>query len=280
MIAVKGANGQLGKTLFEKLGSEATFFDKKTLDITSPVEVDKVIGALPKGSIIINTAAYTDVEKAEDEPELAFSVNELGPKNLAVYCVKYGHFLIHVSTDYVFDGKVERPLRESDPVNALGIYGKSKLAGERAVMEAGNNYLILRTSWLHGPHRKNFVKTMLSLRNRESINVVDDQIGSPCYVGDLADVIIEISKRKELINGSIYHYSNGGQCSWYEFAKEIMSQTDSKCIVRPIATSEYPTKVNRPKFTVLDKSKITNTLKVKVPHWTEGLKKCLNQISY
>ena len=271
-ILVTGSNGQLGSELKELLPN-AIFTDADVLDITNP----NAINSFVKNNnieIIINCAAYTAVDKAEDEHELAQRINCDGPKNLA----ETGCKIIHISTDYVFDGKACQPYTPDNKPAPISVYGKTKLAGETAVIESAKEYIIIRTAWLYSSYGNNFVKTMRRLGSeRETINVVYDQIGSPTYAKDLAETIVKILPQMNNNTNGIYHFSNEGVCSWYDFAKEIMELSNLSCKVSPILSAEYPTKATRPFYSVLDKSKLRKTFNISIPHWKESLRKCLKQ---
>lgn len=271
-ILVTGANGQLG-TEFKKLLPNAIFAGADVLDIT---DLDAVKNFVQKNSIkiIINCAAYTAVDKAEDEIELAKKINEDGPRNLALSGTK----IIHISTDYVFDGNNYKPYLPQDKTNPISVYGRTKLAGELAVLENAKIAIIVRTAWLYSAHGNNFVKTMRRLGvEKESLNVVADQIGSPTFAGDLAQAIVDILPQMNEANKGIYHYTNEGVCSWYDFAVKIMELSGLNCKVNPIPSSAYPTKATRPFYSVLSKEKIKNVFNIEIPHWKEGLVKCLKQ---
>ncbi len=272
MILITGGNGQLGTEL-SKLLSDAIRTDAKELDITDEVAVYKYVKT-HNIDTIINCAAYTAVDNAEDNVELASKINVDGPKNLA----KTGAKIIHISTDYVFDGKGCKPYTPDDITNPISVYGKTKLAGEKEVQKNAKIYAVIRTAWLYSPYGKNFVKTMRSFgETKESLNVVCDQIGTPTYAGDLAEAIVKIIPQLNLENSGIYHFTNEGVCSWYDFATEIMEQSGLKCKVNPILSSAYPTKATRPFYSVLDKSKIKETFGIEISHWKKGLEKCLKQ---
>ncbi len=271
-ILVTGSNGQLGSEL-KNLIPDAIFTDSNELNIT---KLDAVMDFVKNNNIntIINCAAYTAVDKAEDEPELAAKVNTVGPENLA----KTGCKLIHVSTDYVFDGTGHKPYMPDDSATPVSVYGKTKLAGEQAVLLSAKEAVIIRTAWLYSSFGNNFVKTMRRLgAERESLNVVADQIGTPTYARDLAEAIVAILPQINEQTKGIYHYTNEGVCSWYDFAHEIMELSGLKCKVCPIPSSAYPTKATRPFYSVLDKSKIKQTFNLEIPHWKEGLTTCLKQ---
>ena len=271
-VLITGAKGQLGTEL-AKLLPNAVLTDVDTLDITNLSAVQKFI-AENKIEIIINAAAYTTVDKAEDDVELAYKINTLGPENLA----KTGCKIVHISTDYVFDGKGHKPYTPKDKTNPVSVYGKTKRLGEQAVLNNSKQAVIIRTAWLYSPYGNNFVKTMRKLgAQKTSINVVNDQIGTPTYAADLANAIVKILPQISKKTAGIYHFTNEGVCSWYDFAVEIMSLSKLKCRVNPIPSSAYPTKATRPFYSVLDKSKIKETFNLQIPHWKESLKKCLKQ---
>jgi len=277
-ILITGSNGQLGseiKELSPLYRHEYFFADKTELDIC---DNQKISEFLDKNSIdiIINCAAYTAVDKAESEAELAYKINSEAVKNLAQESKKRGLSLIHISTDYVFDGTNCKPYTESDPTNPQGVYGKSKNGGEKAMIESKCKGTIIRTSWLYSSYGANFVKTMLRLgKEREALNVVFDQVGTPCYARDLAKVILENIEILASKEGEIYHYSNEGVISWYDFAKEIIKMAKLTCKINPIESSEYPTPAKRPHFGVLNKAKIKSDLKIEIPYWKDSLSECL-----
>ncbi len=271
-VMITGANGQLGQEL-QKLLPEAVLTDVETLDITD-LEAVKAFVAENQIDTIVNCAAYTAVDKAEDEPELAAKINTLGPENLA----KSGAKVVHVSTDYVFDGCGHKPYSTEDAANPVSVYGRTKLAGERAVLAHAEVAVVIRTAWLYSPYGNNFVKTMRRLgAEKESLNVVADQIGTPTYAGDLAEAIVQILPQLSKETKGVYHYTNEGVCSWYDFATKIMELSGLNCRVNPIPSSAYPTKATRPFYSVLDKSKIKSTFGIQIPHWEKGVKKCLKQ---
>ncbi len=271
-ILITGCNGQLGTEL-KKLLPDAICTDVDDLDITDFVAVQKFITDNDVGTII-NCAAYTAVDKAEDHKELAKKINEDGPRNLALTGAK----IIHISTDYVFDGHNYKPYHSEDETHPLSVYGVTKRAGELAVWENAKEVVIIRTAWLYSNYGNNFVKTMRRLGHEKSeINVVADQIGSPTFAGDLAEAIVTILPQMNEQNKGVYHYTNEGICSWYDFACEIMSLSGMNCKVNPIPSSAYPTKAVRPFYSVLSKEKIKSTFKINIPHWKESLKKCLSQ---
>ncbi len=271
-ILVTGANGQLGTEL-QKLLPNAMFADIDVLDITDLEAVRKFVND-NQIDVIVNCAAYTAVDKAEDDVELAQKINEDGPRNLALSGAK----IVHISTDYVFSGTNHKPYLPEDATNPVSVYGKTKRAGELAVLDNAKIAVVIRTAWLYSAHGNNFVKTMRRLGSeKESLNVVADQIGSPTYAEDLAQAIVTILPQINEVNKGIYHYTNEGVCSWYDFATEIMSLSGLACKVKPISSSAYPTKATRPFYSVLSKEKIKNVFNIEIPHWKESLVKCLKQ---
>ncbi len=233
---------------------------------------------------IINCAAYTMVDKAEDETSLCYDINVFGPQNLAKLACDLDASLIHISTDYVFSGDTDSPYSEENPKAPCCVYGSSKSEGEDLVLSLCKNSLIIRTAWLYGRYGHNFVYTMLKLMNqKDHLNVVDDQVGSPTWTKDLANVIITIISKAEIHYG-IYHYTNEGQCSWFEFSKEIYRLgvtygiIKNQCEIRPIKTSEYKTKAKRPLYSVLSKEKIKRVYRIDIPHWKLSLQKFLEEI--
>lgn len=272
MYLITGCNGQLGTELKKRI-PDAICADVDMLDITDGASVQKFVRE-NNVDLIINCAAYTAVDKAEDDIDLATKINVDGPANLA----KTGAKIIHISTDYVFDGCGHYPYSPDDETNPVSVYGKTKRAGELAVLNNAPVAVVIRTAWLYSPYGNNFVKTMRRLgAEKESINVVADQIGTPTYAGDLADAIVQIIPQMTRENSGIYHFTNIGVCSWYDFANEIMEMSGLKCVVNPIKSSEYPTRAVRPFYSVLDKSKIQAVFNIKIQHWKKGLEKCLKQ---
>ena len=274
-ILVTGGNGQLAQCLKDVVKNndelDVNFQDLPELDITN---IQQLVSYFSKNELdyCINCAAYTAVELAEEQSDLAYAVNADGPKNLAEVCKKHQVKLLHISTDFVFDGKKQTPYIETDMPNPLGVYGKSKWQGERNIQEIMEDYFILRTSWLYSEYGNNFMKTMLKLsETRDEINVVSDQIGSPTYAGDLAEVLIKIVLSSSTNHG-LYHFSNSGAISWYDFAVEIFTQFGKKIEVKPITTEDYPTAAKRPKFSVLDTTKIENNFDCTLKDWQGSLK--------
>ena len=280
-ILVFGRIGQLGSALAEVLSDryETRFIDQPELDLTVPESVrDHVQTYLP--SIVINAAAYTAVDRAETEPELAHIINARAPESLAYACDEAGAVLIHYSTDYVFDGTASMPYTETAAVAPTGVYGQSKLAGEIAVASATQRYVILRTAWLYSAVGHNFVKTMLKLADSgQPVRVVADQIGSPTYAQDLARVtrsIIEVlnSSREDCFG--LYHVTNSGTTSWHGLAQEIFRLTAQQdVVVQPISTEEYPTPAPRPAYTALDCSKLERVFGLTLPSWRDALARCI-----
>ena len=273
-ILITGANGQLG-TEITKLLPDAIAATSKDLDITKEREVRSIVK--DNGiDTIINCAAYTAVDAAEYDVFKATSINVDGTKFLA----QTGCKLVHISTDYVFDGASNTPYKTTDKPYPLSVYGFTKMLGEKAVLRYSPVSVIIRTSWLFSQNGKNFFKTMQRLgAEKTEINVVNDQIGSPTYAPDLASAIVEILPQINDFNSGIYHFTNMGQCSWYEFACEIMKKSGLKCNVNPIPTSEYPTDAKRPMYSVLDKSKIQETFGLKIPTWKDALVRCIKSNS-
>ena len=274
-ILITGSNGQLGSEIgvLSKTSRHSFFFtDVAELDITDKSAVD-VFVTENKIDILVNCAAYTHVDKAEEDTETADKINHLAVKNLSEVCAENKLMLIHISTDYVYDGTKNTPYVESDPTTPLGIYGRTKLDGENAVIHSGCDYLIIRTSWLYSSFGNNFVKTMRRLTaEKESLKVVFDQVGTPTYAGDLAKTILDIIDSEKIDgNSGIYHFSNEGVCSWYDFAIEIRDLFKNECDIQPCHSDEFPSKVTRPNFSVLDKTKIKETFDLKIPHWKTSL---------
>lgn len=279
-ILVTGANGQLGSEM-QRLGAVSPnnyiFTDAAELDVTDAGAVRRATEQT-RAEAIVNCAAYTDVERAEENEAAADRLNRLAPANLAAAAAATGATLIHISTDYVFDGRAHTPYTEQAPTAPLSVYGRTKLAGEQAVEASGCSYLILRTAWLYSAFGNNFLKTMLRLTaERESLKVVFDQIGTPTYAGDLALGIFSVIEGGQLRgHEGLYHFSDEGVCSWYDFAVEIAAAAGhDKCRIEPCSTAEYPTKAPRPAYSVLDKGKFKTTFGIEIPHWRESLLYCL-----
>ncbi|MBP6431520.1 MAG: dTDP-4-dehydrorhamnose reductase [Ferruginibacter sp.] len=285
-ILVTGANGQLGSEVkaisVNYTNYNFLFVGKDDLLIDDYIAVENFFQN-NNIDICINCAAYTAVDKAESEPEKAFAINAHGASNLATQCQYYNAQLIHISTDYVFNGNATQPIKEDEPTNPIGIYGVSKLKGEELVRQVNPSAIIIRTSWVYSSFGNNFVKTMIRLMNeRESISVVNDQIGKPTYARDLAEAILKLVVAHPIldIKSSILHYSNSGNpISWYDFAIAINKKINSKCVVNAIPTSSYPTPAKRPVYSVLDTTKIEKELDITIANWEDGLERCLTLLN-
>ncbi len=281
-ILVTGANGQLGnemRRVAQNSTHEFIFTDVAELDITKLEDISELC-KIRNVDIIVNCAAYTNVDAAEDNEAVADLINNVAVRNLAIVTKEINATLIHISTDYVFHGDKCIPYKESWDTNPLGIYGKTKLAGEQAIAAIGAKHIIFRTAWLYSKHGKNFVKTMQMLTStKDSLKVVFDQVGTPTYAGDLADLIYHIIDTDQLDKQGIYHYSNEGVTSWYDFAKEICELSGNNCDIQPCHSDEFPSKVKRPHFSVLDKTKVKNTFGITVPYWKDSLRKCIAELS-
>lgn len=276
-VLVTGANGQLGRSMRD-IAPNYIYTDVEELDITN-IEAVRTLCASEDVEIVVNCAAYTAVDKAEDDEEMADLINNRAVENLAVVCKELGATLIHISTDYVFQGEKNTPCREDEPTNPLGVYGKTKLAGEQSIERVGCKALVFRTAWLYSAYGANFVKTIKGLSaQRDTLKVVFDQVGTPTYAADLAAVIHKAIEEEMLVEGT-YHYSNEGVCSWYDFARQIVALSGNECDVQPCYSDEFPSKVKRPHFSVLDKSKLKSTFGVSVPYWVDSLKECICQLS-
>ncbi len=289
IILVTGANGQVGKEI-QHLSNKFpaftfVFSDVEMLDITNKKAVNSLFKKT-KFSYCINCAAYTAVDKAEENKPMAKAVNVDGAKNLASACNKAGIPLIHFSTDYVYHGKQSSPFKEGDKTSPKSVYAVTKLKGEKAAMKANSRTMVIRTSWVYSSFGHNFVKTMLRLgQERESLGIVFDQIGSPTYARDLAYAVLLILSRVDsnqidpaFIEG-IYHYSNEGVCSWYDFALAIFEMEDIDCNVKPIESKDYPTPAKRPPFSVLNKNKFKTIFDIEIPHWRDSLINCLQAMT-
>ena len=283
-ILVTGANGQLGnemRIVAKNSADNYIFTDVAELDITNAEAVEKMVMDNDV-KVIVNCAAYTNVDKAEDDSEFAEILNAKAAENLAVAMKKNDGLLVHVSTDYVFGGtKNNTPCKEDEPANPTGVYGVTKLHGEQAIMATGCHYIIIRTAWLYSEFGKNFLKTMLNLTaTKPQLKVVFDQVGSPTYAYDLALAIFDIvENRKYEGNDGVYHYSNEGVCSWFDFTKMIAEYAgNTQCDIQPCHSDEFPSKVVRPSYSVLDKTKIKATFGTVVPYWTDSLKVCMNNL--
>ena len=287
-VLITGSNGQLGSEIKELASDyenlECIFRDLPELDICDTETLTTIISDQHINAVI-NCAAYTAVDKAEEEEQIAQKVNSEGVLNLVDALKKVDGKLIHISTDYVFDGNHSQPYKESDPVSPIGVYGETKRAGELAVLNSSIDSIVIRTSWLYSVYGNNFVKTMLRLGNqKKSIQVVSDQKGTPTFAKDLAKTCLDILSNAGSTNistkGSLYHYSNEGVTSWYDFAKAIMVISNIDCNIIPIETKDYPTQAVRPLYSVLDKSKITSDFKVTIPHWRDSLTNCIKKINH
>ena len=283
-ILVTGASGQLGVSVRDAANCSDNNFvfsdiraegDVIPLDITDASAVSKVLKD-NEISAVINCAAYTDVNRAESEPAIADMVNCKAAGVLASAAAQVDALLVHISTDYVFAGDSCRPYTEADATSPLGVYGRTKLAGEKAIEASGCRYLILRTSWLYSNYGKNFYKTMLDLTaSRPVVKVVSDQTGTPTWASDLAEAIVTILDGNMSFESGVYHYSNEGVCSWYDFAKEICAGVGYLCDVMPCRSEDYPSPVRRPHFSVLDKTRFKETFGIEIPHWRESLLSCI-----
>lgn len=282
-ILVTGANGQLGREM-QRLGAVSPnnylFTDVAELDITDPEAVRLCVTGNRIGAIV-NCAAYTNVERAEEDEATADRLNRAAVGNLARAAAEADALLVHVSTDYVFDGCASLPYTEEDPTTPRSAYGRTKLAGEETVRASGCRHLILRTAWLYSEYGNNFLKTMLRLTaERETLNVVFDQVGTPTYAGDLALAIFSILEGGlDRGHEGTYHFSDEGVCSWYDFAVEIARAAGhDRCRISPCRTADYPTKAVRPAFSVLDKGKLKRTFGIEIPHWRESMFYCLKRL--
>ena len=281
-ILVTGSNGQLGRELLEISGRfpklNFLFTDVAELDITKQAEIKKFLAENPV-DLLINCAAYTAVDKAESEAEAAHLLNTVAPGLLAAEAASQGFAMIHISTDYVFSGQSYKPYTEADDPDPVSGYGKSKLGGEQAVLNSGANAMVIRTSWLYSAFGHNFLKTILRFgKEKPELKVVFDQIGTPTYAGDLAKCILDIISSHSIPKASVYHYSNEGVCSWYDFARAIAEYESLPCKIMPIRTSEYPTPAPRPAYSVLDKCKIKNDFGIEIPWWKDSIHHCLERL--
>lgn len=283
-ILITGSNGQLGMS-FRKIAPEHPehdffFYGSKELDITSYSSIEKAFKET-QPDVVINCAAYTAVDKAEEEPEKAFAVNAEGVKHLVEACKLKKTALIHISTDYVFDGRKDSPYLETDPTNPISVYGESKLAGEKYILKSKLKAFVVRTSWLYSEFGNNFLKTMLRLGQECSeLKVVSDQFGSPTYASDLAHACLTLVRQIELKSNEpvVYHFSNIGEINWYEFAATIMKQAKLSCNVLPINSEAYPTKAIRPSFSKLRCKKIEEDYQVTINTWKTSLKKSISNL--
>lgn len=280
-ILVTGANGQLGTSIrnaAQQTLDNYIFTDVDELDITGREAICNMVKKL-KVDVIVNCAAYTNVDAAEENTDAANLLNNVAVENLATVASEVGATLIHISTDYVFGGDTHNtPYNEEHPTHPTGVYGRTKLAGEQAVLRSRCNHIIIRTAWLYSPYGKNFFKTMLSLTaTRPQVNVVCDQVGTPTYAAHLAGAIVHIITSRQLHKQGTYHYSNQGVCSWYDFAHAIASLAHhTQCTVQPCSSSQYPSRVVRPPYSVLDKTHIISTFGINIPHWYDALCECFH----
>lgn len=289
-VLVTGGNGQLGcalRTAAKGSSDRYVFTDISNLpgeetvylDVTNPAAVEIVCDS-EKVDVIINCASYTDVEGAEGDPGSAALLNTEVPRTLASVCRSRRATLIHISTDYVFSGQASEPIKEDAAPAPANVYGASKLAGEKAILDSACSAIIIRTAWMYSRYGRNFLKTMLGLtRDREQIRVVSDQVGTPTLADDLAAFIVDIISSRKLGEKGIYNYSNLGVTSWYDFASAIRDLSGNNCEISPCRSSEYPQKARRPHYSVLDKSLVQKTFGIAIPHWYESLKKCMEQIN-
>lgn len=285
-ILVTGANGQLGSELRELSAKytdyEFTFTDVAELDITNIDSLNAYFQSQPKFDFLINCAAYTAVDAAESNQELAFKLNTTAVDMLVEMAGKYGFFLIQISTDYVFDGEKNRPYDEEDVPIPSSIYGKTKNDAERLILYSDIRAIVIRTAWLYSTYGKNFVKSMIKYgTERDELNVVFDQVGTPTYAADLADAILQILPQLQAMPKpytDLFHYTNEGVCSWYDFTQHILRHENINCRVNPIRSEQYPTPAKRPAFSVLDKSKIKTKFGITIPYWTDSLDEMLNKL--
>ena len=286
-ILVLGCNGQLGRCLYDQLEGtdyKSIYTSRAHIDITD-FEATKIALLEMAPDVIINATAYTAVDKAEEDQEMANLINHLAVKNIADICNQQGYWLIHVSTDYVFDGESDGPYKENDQTNPQGIYGETKLNGELAIQSSGCKHIIIRTAWVFSEYGNNFLKTMLRLgKEHNELNIVGDQIGCPTYAQDIASAIVQIIPQLHLQKHcGLYHYSGDAPCSWYDFAKAIFDQAKINNLKTPITinsidTSAYPTPAKRPAFSVLDCSKIHNEFGIALSNWDDGIKQIIGKL--
>jgi dTDP-4-dehydrorhamnose reductase len=280
-ILVTGSNGQLGSDLRDLAASypqnEFVFTDVAELSITDRDAVNSFF-ANERPAYLVNCAAYTAVDKAESEKALSDEINGTAVGILASACQEHGTRFIHISTDYVFNGEASSPLKETDQVDPVNAYGASKLLGEQLAVQNNPSVIIIRTSWVYSFYGKNFVKTMMRLMSeKQSLGIIDDQLGSPTYAADLAEAIMQIISSGKWEQG-IYNYSNDGVISWFDFANEIKHQIGSNCIVNPLTTEQFPTPAKRPKYSVLDKAKIQQTFSISLKDWKHSLRVCISKL--
>ena len=290
IVLVTGSNGQLGcaiRAAARGSSDRYVFTDISTLpgeetvylDVTNPAAVD-IVCESEKVDVIINCAGYTDVEGAEGDPGTAALLNTEVPRTLASVCRSRRSTLIHISTDYVFSGQASEPIKEDAAPAPSSVYGTSKLAGEKAILDSACSSIIIRTGWMFSRYGRNFVKTMIALtRDRDQLRVVCDQVGTPTSADDLAAFLVEMISSRKLGEKGIYNYSNLGVTSWYDFAMAIRDLSGNDCEITPCRSSEYPQKARRPHYSVLDKSLVQKTFGIAIPHWYESLKKCMEEIN-
>lgn len=283
-ILVTGANGQLGnemRNVSKSSSDHYIFTDVAELDITNIEAIRKIVRDEQVG-VIVNCAAYTNVDKAEDDQAMADLINNKAVENLASVAKEANALLVHVSTDYVFGGnQYNTPICEEASTNPLGVYGVTKLRGEEAILRSGCEYLIFRTAWLYSPYGNNFVKTMRRLTSeKNSLKVVFDQVGTPTFAADLASIIYKVlSERLYTKHQGVYHFSNEGVISWYDFAQEICALSGNTCDIQPCHSHEFPSKVTRPNYSVLDKTKVKSDFGITIPYWRDSLVRCINQLN-
>jgi dTDP-4-dehydrorhamnose reductase len=280
-IIIFGASGQLGQCIESVAAlngvSSIVFLPESEADILNTDGLDTIFNQY-KPAYVINCAAYTAVDKAEDDFEIARKINKIGAENLAVQCNAHGAVMIHISTDFVFKGDVARPLKEDDKTDPISVYGQTKLDGEIAVSAILKEYFIIRTGWLYSEYANNFVKTMLKLGNeRDELKIIVDQVGSPTYAIDLAAFILMIISNESKAYGT-YHYSNEGVTSWFDFARAIFDVSGTKVKAIPVRTDEYMTRAVRPAYSVMDKSKAKRTFNIEIPYWRDSLIKCIGKL--
>lgn len=288
-ILVTGANGQLGteiRNLTAGSGDKYIFTDVNSLpdvetvylDITNPDAI-RIIADSEDIDVIVNCAAYTDVDKAETDFRMADLLNNRAAANLAGVAVERNAVLIHISTDYVFGGEIPVPRKPDDEKKPLGVYGSTKLAGEQSIIDSGCKSIIVRTAWLYSPYGKNFVKTMKKLTGElPEVKVVYDQVGTPTYAADLAGLIVGIISRRQTTRTGIYHFTDEGVISWYDFALEISLLCGHGCRIRPCLSEEFPSNVQRPHYSVLDKTSVKEVFGIEIPYWKDSLKKCIERL--
>lgn len=280
-VLVTGKNGQLGSELFELTNNdtntyEYVFVDREKMDLSHTQSILKVLQSV-QPQLIINAGAYTAVDKAESESELADAINHQAIKAIGEWSKQNKAKVIHISTDYVFDAKDDTPIKENHEVFPINVYGKTKQLGEKALEQSGAEFVIIRTAWVYSTYGTNFVKTMIKLmEERDELSIINDQVGSPTYARDLAQVILKIVEGE--FHSGYYHYSNEGKISWFEFAEEIKRIKGLECRLTPIATEQYPTPACRPKFSLLDKTKIKETYKIEIPFWKDSLKEMMRKL--